>query len=120
MTFTVLFLIVALTPSTTVYAQQPPISRFGVIEIKKDEDRLKHRLLLNGKEIFQYEGQSIDIVDVLNGRGIDYLLVGAYSGGIACPMQVVIIEVHNPESTKSPRRLALVLKQLKRDWSTAE
>ena len=91
---TLLFLMVALASSASAYGQQRSVSRFGVIEIKNDEDNLSHRLFLNGKEIFQYEGQSIEIVDVLNGRGLDYLIVGTYSGGIACPIQVVIIEVH--------------------------
>ena len=91
---TLLFLVVALASSASVYKQEQPVSRFGVIEIRNDEDNLSHRLFLNGKEIFQYEGQSIEIVDVLNGRGLDYLIVGTNSGGIACPTQVVVIEVH--------------------------
>ena len=75
--------------------QQRGASRFGVIEIEDDEDdRLKHKLLLNGKEISQYEGESIEITRVLNGSGRDYLIVGNHSGGIACPVQFIIIEVY--------------------------
>src|SRR5262245_33968704 len=94
MKVTVLFCIIALTPCAVTYGQQQPVSRYGMVEIKDDDDRLKHRLLIDGKEVFQYEGESIQIVDVLKGTGVDYLVVGAYSGGIACPMQVVIVEVN--------------------------
>lgn len=99
MRFPVLFLIAALATSAPAYWQEP-VSRFGAIEIKDDEDRLKHRLLLNGKEIFLYEGESIEIADVLNGRGLDYLIVRTYSGGIACPVQVVIVEVYKSGAYK--------------------
>lgn len=98
---TILFLIVTLVSFVSVSGQQQRVSRFGVIEIKDDEeDRLKHKLLLNGKEIFQYEGQSIEIARVLNGSGRDYLVVGSYSGGIACPVQFNIVEVHKSGAYK--------------------
>ena len=91
---TILFL-VALAAFAPSAGQQQQNSRFGVIEIKDDdEDRLKHQLLLNGKEIFQYEGQSIEIANVLKGKDRDFLIVGTYSGGIACPVQFVIVEIH--------------------------
>ena len=80
---------------TICLTQQQRVTRFGSIEIKDDEaDSQKHHLLLNAKEIFQYEGQSIEIVEVLAGRGKDYLIVAANSGGIACPTQFVIVEVY--------------------------
>lgn len=72
---------------------QQKVSRFGVIDIK-DNDEGRHKLLLNGEEIFQYEGQSIEIARVLNGSGRDYLIVSNYSGGIACPVQLVIVEIY--------------------------
>ena len=92
---TILFLIVIFISFVSVSGQQQRVSRFGLIEIKNDEeDRLKHKLLLNGKEISQHEGQSIEIARVLNGSGRDYLIVGNYSGGIACPVQFNIVEVY--------------------------
>ena len=97
----ILFLIVTLVSFVSVSGQQQPVTRFGVIEIKEDEeDRLKHKLLLNGKDIFQYEGESIEIARVLNGSGRDYLIVGNYSGGIACPVQFIIVEVYKSGAHK--------------------
>ena len=90
----ILFLLVAV-PFTFSSLQEQHTSRFGVIEITDDEqDRTKHRLLLNGKEIFQYEGESIEITDVFKGTGRDYVIVSLNSGGIACPIQFVIVEVY--------------------------
>lgn len=86
----VLIIVVSIVP---VLGQQN-VSRFGVIEIKNDDDQLRHKLLLNDKEIFQYEGQSIEIARVLNGSDRDYLMVSNYSGGIACPVQLVIVEIY--------------------------
>jgi hypothetical protein len=86
----VLIIVVSVVP---VLGQQN-VSRFGVIEIKNDNDQLTHKLLLNGKEIFQYEGQSIEIARVLNGSDRGYLMVSNYSGGIACPVQLVIVEIY--------------------------
>lgn len=101
MTPVLLFLVVALAPFALTAGQQQQISRFGVIEIKgDDEDSLKHQLLLNGKEIFQYEGQSMEIANLLKGRDRDFLVVGAYSGGIACPVQFVIVEVYKSGTHK--------------------
>ena len=93
----ILFLMLFLTPSASAYVRQEPSSRFGALEIKSDEDRLNHRLLLNGKAILQYEGQSIEVLSVLRGSGRDYAIVATYSGGIACPAQVVIIELYKGE-----------------------
>lgn len=90
----ILFFLLLLTLSVSAYGRQEPGSRFGALEIKDDESRLNHRLLLNGKTILQYEGQSIKVLRVLKGRGRDYAIVGTYSGGIACPVQVVIIEIY--------------------------
>jgi hypothetical protein len=95
----ILFLLVAV-PFLSAAAQEQHVSRFGVIEIKDDEDNLKHRLLLNGKEVFQYEGQSIDIANVLKGTDRDYIIVASNSGGIACPVQFVIIEVSKSAQPK--------------------
>jgi len=74
-------------------AQAQTIGRFASVEIKKDQDRLKHWLLVSGKAMFDYEGQSIDVFSVVTARNTDYAVVAAYSGGIACPVKVVILEI---------------------------
>src|ERR1051326_1483178 len=90
----VLFSMLLLALSVSAYGQQQQGSRFGTLELKDDDDdKLNHRLLFKGNEIFRYEGQSIEILGVLKGRGIDYVVVATNSGGIACPSQVVIIEL---------------------------
>jgi hypothetical protein len=73
--------------------QAPGQSRFGELEVKNEENSLIHRLLLNGKEIYAYEGYSIEVAQVLRGKARDYVLVAAYSGGSACPAQYVILEI---------------------------
>src|SRR5262245_42617364 len=90
---TVLFLFLSLI-SVGADAQQPShSSRFGKLDIR-DDDTFNHRLLLNKKEVFKYEGLSIVILEVLKGAGLDYIIVQVSSGGIACPFQVVIVEVY--------------------------
>lgn len=92
-------LLAVLFPSAA--AQEQHVSRFGVLDIKADEeDRLKHKLLFNGKEIFQYEAQSIEIAKILKGADRDYIIVATNSGGIACPVQFVIIEVSKSAQPK--------------------
>ncbi|HKR12828.1 MAG TPA: hypothetical protein VJT15_12280 [Pyrinomonadaceae bacterium] len=86
-------LVIVIVASFIPVSGQQNVSRFGLIEIK-DNDEGRHKLLLNGKEIFQYEGQSIEIARVLNGSARDYLIAGNYSGGIACPVQFVIVEIY--------------------------
>jgi hypothetical protein len=94
MKLTILFFILFLTLSVSAYGRQEPGSRFGVLEIKDDESRSTHQLLLNGKVLLQYSGQSIKVRRVLKGRGRDYAIVATYSGGIACPARVVIVEIY--------------------------
>ena len=86
-------LVIAIVVSFLPVSGQQNAGRFGVLEIKDNEEG-RHKLLLNGQEIFQYEGQSIEIARVLKGSGRDYLIVGKYSGGIACPVQLVIVELY--------------------------
>jgi hypothetical protein len=80
-------------PAST-YSQKRLASRFGVLALKKaDEDSYQYRLLFNGKEILQLEGHSVEILSVLRGAGRDYVIVTEYSGGIACPVVIIIVEV---------------------------
>jgi hypothetical protein len=96
----ILFLLIA-APFPFASGQEPYVSRFGVIQIKADEEgRLKHQLLFNGKEVFQYEEQSIEIAKILKGTDRDYIIVAINSGGIACPIQLVIIELSKSAQPK--------------------
>jgi len=78
------------------YSQRQPASRFGALELKEDQASNSHRLyrlLFNGKEILQLEGYRVEILRVLRGDGRDYLIVTKHSGGIACPVVIVVVEV---------------------------
>jgi hypothetical protein len=94
MKLTILSFTLFLTLSVSAYGRQVPGSRFGVLEIKDGESWLNRQLLLNGKVLLQYEGQSIEVLRVLKGRGRDYAIVATYSGGRACPARVVIVEIY--------------------------
>lgn len=81
-------------PAST-YSQQLR-SRFGALELKAKEESNEPRaywLLLNGKEILQFKGYPVEILSVLHGTGRDYVIVTKYSGGIACPVVVVVVEL---------------------------
>jgi len=91
---TVRLLIAMLALAALAYGQEQPTSRFGTIEIDDSEDRFTHRLILNGKKVLEYEGLSVDVYTVLQGSGVDYLIVETNSGGIGCPFQVVIVELY--------------------------
>jgi hypothetical protein len=84
-------LILILTLSVCAFGQEP-VSRFGKLRIVVNEDT-KHKLLLNEKGLFYYEGHALEIFKVFNGKDRDYVIVVANSGGIACPAKVVIIEL---------------------------
>jgi hypothetical protein len=92
MRFIVFLSILFLSFPVAVDSQQPA-SRFGALELREGEDGRKHRLLFNGEELLASEAETIDIVNVLNGRGRDYVVAVTYSGGIACPAQVTIVEI---------------------------
>jgi hypothetical protein len=79
--------------STSAYSQEAQASRFGTLRVVDTEGNLKHQLFLDDKEVFHYEGQSIEILEVFKGKAKDYLVVAANSGGKACPVQLVIIEL---------------------------
>jgi hypothetical protein len=81
------------TLSASAYGQEAQASRFGKLRVAHSEDNLKHQLFLDDKELFQYEGQSIEILEVFKGKAKDYLVVAANSGGTACPVQLVVIEL---------------------------
>lgn len=85
-------LIAALALSAIAYGQEPPGSRFAKVEIE-DDDQFNHRLRLDGKDALKYEGLSLAVYDVLRGRGVDYLIVQANTGGIGCPFRLFIVEV---------------------------
>jgi hypothetical protein len=86
-------LVLVLTLSASAYAQEAQVSRFGKFRIVDSEGNLKHQLYLDDKEVFQYQGLSIEILEVFKGKAKDYVVVAANSGGTACPVQLVIIEL---------------------------
>lgn len=76
------------------YGQERLASRFGALELKQmDEDTHQYRLFFKGKEILQLEGYPVDVLNVLHGADRDYVVVTKYSGGIACPVVVIIVEL---------------------------
>ncbi len=75
-------------------SQKRLASRFGGLDLKKaDEDSHQYRLLFNGKEILQLEGYPVDVLSVLRGADRDYVIVTKYSGGVACPVVVIVVEL---------------------------
>lgn len=89
----VISLIFLVLPAST-YSQEQLASRFGALDLKKaDEDSHQYRLLFDGKEILQLEGYPVEVLSVLHGADRDYAIVTKYSGGIACPVVVIIVEL---------------------------
>ncbi|HJQ23060.1 MAG TPA: hypothetical protein VKA60_04030 [Blastocatellia bacterium] len=91
--------IVALALAAIAYGQEQPGSRFAKLEIT-DDDQFNHRLLLNDKEALKYEGLSLQVYDVLQGRGVDYLIMQANTGGSGCPFRLFIVEVYKSGAYK--------------------
>jgi len=78
------------------FGQRQPASRFGALKLAEAEannSRRQYRLLFNGKEILQLEGYPVEILSVLRGSDRDYVILTKYSGGIACPVVIVVVEV---------------------------
>ena len=89
----VLVLLLLLLPASN-FSQERLASRFGALELKQThEDTHEYRLLFSGKEILQLEGYPVKVLSVLYGIERDYVVVTKYSGGIACPVVVVIVEL---------------------------
>ena len=94
MKFFLLSMIFLVLPAST-YSQELT-SGFGALELKASEDSNQPRrywLLFKGKEILQLEGYPVEVLSVLHGTGRDYVIVNKYSGGIACPVVVVVVEI---------------------------
>lgn len=75
------------------YSQERFASRFGALDLTADQDSHQYRLLFKGKEILQLEGYPVEVLRVLRGVDRDYVVVTKYSGGIACPVVVIIVEL---------------------------
>lgn len=89
-------------PFVSAYGQGETVSRFGKLNIKTDEtDNLKHRLFFRDKQILEYVGESLEIEETLEGKDRDFVIVVENSGGIACPAQVVIIELDKTGAVKT-------------------
>ncbi len=80
--------------SPYTYSQNEIASRFGALDLKQsDEDSHQYRLLFNGKEVLQLEGYPVEVLSVLRGSGRDYVIVTKHSGGIACPVVIIVVEL---------------------------
>ena len=67
-----------------------------MLELQAKEDSNQpgeYWLVFDGKEILQLKGYLVEVLSVLHGTGRDYVIVTKYSGGIACPVVVVIVEL---------------------------
>ena len=95
MKLSILISMILLILPTSTYGQRQPTSRFGALKLKEAEAGNSHlyRLLFNGKEILQLEGYPVEILSVLRGSDRDYVILTKYSGGIACPVVIVVVEV---------------------------
>ena len=89
-------------PFVSAYGQENAVSRFGKLTIKTDETgNVKHKLLFRGKRILEYDGESLELKEVLKGNNRDFVVVVENSGGIACPSQVVIVELNKAGVVKT-------------------
>jgi len=88
-------------PFVSAYGQEEVVSRFGKLKIKTDERDHKHKLLFKGKQILEYDGESLEVKEALKGTDRDFVIVVENSGGIACPSQVVIVELNKAGVVKT-------------------
>lgn len=96
-----LITLLTLMLAVSVSAQEP-VSRFGKLQII-DSDFTKHQLMFNDQELYDYDGVSIEILKVFNGIDKDFAIIALNSGGISCPMQVVIIELFKSGAHKESK-----------------
>lgn len=97
-------------PFVSAYGQEETVSRFGKLIIKTDEaDNLKHKLIFKGNPILEYVGQSLEIEETLQGNDRDFVIVVENSGGIACPSQIVILELDKTGVAKTSEEFGTCL-----------
>lgn len=92
MKWLVLISLFLVLPAST-YSQERLASRFGALDLTADEGSHQYRLLFKGKEVLQLEGYPVEVLSVMHGGDRDYVVVTKYSGGIACPVVVIIVEL---------------------------
>jgi len=85
----------------SAYGQEEAVSRFGKLKVKTAETDHKHKLLFKGKQILEYDGESLEVKEALKGNNRDFVIVVENSGGIACPSQVVIVELNKAGVVKT-------------------
>lgn len=79
--------------------------RFATLAVVDDEsDPFLHTLTLDGKEILRHEGAAIVIETVYSTKRLDLVLVALSSGGNACPVRFVIVQLEE----KKPHLLSEV------------
>jgi hypothetical protein len=108
LTFLIAFLL--FIPFVSAYGQEETNNRFGKLVIKTDEtDNLKHKLLFKGNQILEYMGESLKIEETLTGNDRDFVIVVENSGGIACPSQIVIVELDKTGVVKTSKEFGTCL-----------
>jgi hypothetical protein len=88
-------------PFILAYGQEKAVSRFGKLNIKTDETDNKHKLFFRGKQILEFEGESLELKEALKGNNRDFVIIVENSGGVACPSQVVIVELNKAGVVKT-------------------
>jgi len=69
-------------------------TRYGEVTIiKTEETGYSYKLLMNGKEVSAFEGESITIEGNYSIGTYDNVLISVGSGGSACPMELYILQV---------------------------
>jgi hypothetical protein len=61
-------------------------------------DNLKFEITLNGRKIYEYEGENVEIQNIFQNGKKDLLVLEVSSGGSGCPYQFVIIEISGANS----------------------
>src|SRR5215510_12545778 len=96
-------------PFVSAYGQESAVSRFGKLNIKTEETgNVRHKLLFRGKRILGFDGHSMELKEVLKGNNRDFVIVVENSGGIACPSQVVIVELNKAGVVKTSEEFGCV------------
>ena len=86
---TLMFFIITFI-SLKIMAQDTYQSRFGELEIVTKEEANEHSLIFNSKVLYEFEGDSMRINQMLKGHTKDYIILELNYGGIACQTQFVI------------------------------
>jgi hypothetical protein len=78
-------------------------TRFGVVRVVTDEtDPAVHRLEVGSKTFLKFEGESIELQQLLTADDKDFVVVRERFGTSACPYNFVILELSERKTRISP------------------